>query len=241
MGIGWTRRDRISLSCYVICRHMRKPFAPRNENRDSRWRLLPVFFEGIVKRILFPESWEKYSCEELDFASREEGGTLWDASAAIAKFALAKSVEEYTKPVDKEKWGQSPQVVNCFYNPQTNSIYIMGAFARGGMYRSDMSDVEFRFSLRPHAVARCRAHRIRRNPADSEAEKDAASLALILRIVWVQNRVRCPISCFVMARNRVGGKHPVLRDPKAQKQPLLFRGCFFRYSSLQVLVPGPGA
>ena len=98
--------------------------------------------EAIDKRILYPDSWETYSCEKLDFKSREEGGTLWDASAAIARFALAKSVEEYSKPVDKEKWGEAPHTVNCFYNPQTNSIYIMGAFARGGMYRSDMSDEE---------------------------------------------------------------------------------------------------
>ena len=98
--------------------------------------------EAINKGILYPDSWEKYSYEKLNFASREEGGTLWDASAEIAKFLLAKSVEDYSKPYDKEKWVDAPHAVNCFYIPTTNSIYIMGAFARGGMYRSDMSDEE---------------------------------------------------------------------------------------------------
>ena len=98
--------------------------------------------EAIDKRILYPDSWEKYSCEKLDFKSRDEGGTLLDASAAIAKFAIAQSVADFSKPVDKEKWGEAPHTVNCFYNPQTNSIYIMGAFARGDMYQSDMSDEE---------------------------------------------------------------------------------------------------
>ena len=98
--------------------------------------------EAIDKRILYPDSWEKYSYKKLDFASREEGGTLWDASEEIGKFLIAKSVEDYSKPFDKEKWGMGPHVVNYFYNPQTNSIYIMGAFARGEMYRSDMSDEE---------------------------------------------------------------------------------------------------
>ena len=98
--------------------------------------------EAIDKRILYPDSWEKYSFEKLNFKSREEGGTLQDASEAIAKFLIAQSVEDYRKPVDKEKWGEAPHAVNCFYNPQTNSIYIMGAFARGGLYRSDMSDEE---------------------------------------------------------------------------------------------------
>lgn len=98
--------------------------------------------EAIDKRILYPDSWEKYSFEKLDIKSREEGGTLQDASVALAKFLMARSVEDFSKPVDKEKWGQAPHTVNCFYNPQTNSIYIMGAFARGGMYSSDMSDEE---------------------------------------------------------------------------------------------------
>ena len=55
---------------------------------------------------------------------------------------LSESIEEYAGPVDKEKWNAAPHTVNCFYNPQTNSIYIMGAFARGGLYNSDMSDEE---------------------------------------------------------------------------------------------------
>ena len=98
--------------------------------------------DAIDKGVLYPDSWDKYSYEELDFASREEGGTLWDAEIAIAKCELAKSIEDYSKPVDKEKWVYPPQVVNCFYSPQTNNIYILGAFAQGGLYNSDMSDEE---------------------------------------------------------------------------------------------------
>ena len=98
--------------------------------------------EAIDKHILYPDSWEKYSYEKLDFASSEEGGSYWDAAAAIGKFLLDESIEDYSKPFDKEKWGATPHTVNCFYNPQTNSIYIMGAFARGGIYNSEMSDEE---------------------------------------------------------------------------------------------------
>ena len=103
--------------------------------------------EAIDKRILYPDSWEKYSCEELDFASPEEGGTFWDAKTAIGKFQLARSVEDYAGPVDKEKWGDVPQDVNCAYDAQTNSIYIMGAFAQGSFYNSEMSDEELYASL----------------------------------------------------------------------------------------------
>ena len=98
--------------------------------------------EAIQKYILYPDDWSKYSCEELSFATKEEGGNYWDALEAIGRFRIAKSVKEYSEPVDKAKWIETPHTVNCFYSPQTNGIYIMGAFARGGFYNSEMSDEE---------------------------------------------------------------------------------------------------
>lgn len=103
--------------------------------------------EAIHKFILYPDDWSKYSCEELSFKSKEEGGTYWDALEAIGRFNLAESVKEYPEPVDKTKWGQAPHTVNCFYSPQVNGIYIMGAFAQGSFYNSEMSDEELYGSL----------------------------------------------------------------------------------------------
>ena len=98
--------------------------------------------EAIEKFILYPDDWSKYSCEELDFSSKEEGGSYWDALEAIAGFNLAKRIKDYSEPVDKEKWEEAPHTVNCFYNPQVNGIYIMGAFARSDFYNSEMSEEE---------------------------------------------------------------------------------------------------
>ena len=98
--------------------------------------------DSIDKRILYPDSWEKYSCEELHFAGPADGGTLWEASQAIGEYFLAKSVEEYLEPVDKTRWDATPQTFNCFYNPQNNSVSILGAFAQGNIYNSEMSDEE---------------------------------------------------------------------------------------------------
>lgn len=61
---------------------------------------------------------------------------------SISAYQNAKAVREYSEPVDKTKWDMSPHTVNCAYNPQTNSIYVTGAFSQGGMYSSDMSDEE---------------------------------------------------------------------------------------------------
>ena len=98
--------------------------------------------DAIGKYILYPDDWSKYSCEELNFSAKEEGGDYWSALEAIARFNLAKSIKDYSEPVDKEEWEATPHTVNCFYYPQQNGIYILGAFARGGFYSSEMSDEE---------------------------------------------------------------------------------------------------
>jgi predicted metalloendopeptidase len=33
-----------------------------------------------------------------------------------------KKIAELNKPVDKERWGMSPQTVNAYYNPSNNEI-----------------------------------------------------------------------------------------------------------------------
>ena len=98
--------------------------------------------ESIDKRILFPDSWEKYSYESLTIKSPEEGGTLWEAMHSISEDGTQRSIEEYQKPKDKEKWVRPPQILNCSYDPTTNSIYVFGGFARDGIYNSQMSDEE---------------------------------------------------------------------------------------------------
>ena len=98
--------------------------------------------ESISREVLYPDDWSKYECSELNYAPREEGGRLWEALAAIRAYAVVKNRKEYSEPVDKSKWITPPSVVNCQYFPTNNSVYIMGAFAQGAIYRSEMSDEE---------------------------------------------------------------------------------------------------
>ena len=98
--------------------------------------------DAIEPRSLYPDSWDKYSCEGLDFDGPEKDGTLWEAFRRIAAYNIAKSIKEFPEPVDKEKWGMPPTIVNCFYDWTSNTITILGAFAQGGLYNSDMSDEE---------------------------------------------------------------------------------------------------
>ena len=98
--------------------------------------------DAIEPRSLWPDSWDKYNCDGLDFDGPENGGTLWEASRRIAAYNIAKSIKEFPEPVDKEKWAMPPTTVNCFYDWTNNTVTILGAFAQGGLYNSDMSDEE---------------------------------------------------------------------------------------------------
>ncbi|MBP3871851.1 MAG: FtsX-like permease family protein [Faecalicoccus sp.] len=95
--------------------------------------------ESIQKHILYPDDWEAYSCEEMNFAGVEEGGNYWDAQKEIARCNRVKDIENYMQPVNKDEWSSTPQTCNCFYDPQTNSIYILGAYLRGIGYDESMS------------------------------------------------------------------------------------------------------
>lgn len=44
--------------------------------------------------------------------------------------------------MDKSKWYAAPHTVNCFYAPTSNAIHILGGYAQGELYRSDMDEEE---------------------------------------------------------------------------------------------------
>ncbi len=62
--------------------------------------------------------------------------------SAIDAYEVAEEVDMFSAPVDKEEWESPPQDFNCGYQPKTNSMYILGAYARGDIYNSEMSDEE---------------------------------------------------------------------------------------------------
>lgn len=92
--------------------------------------------------VLYPDNWEPYSCEGLEIASPEEGETLWHAMQSYTRYSLAKSVRQYSEPVDREIWDWPPQIAKGCYTSWNNRITILGALAQGDIYNSAMSDEE---------------------------------------------------------------------------------------------------
>ena len=74
-------------------------------------------------KIGYPDKWEDYAA--LIIKSPEEGGTY---------FENAKNIAELNKPVDKERWGMSPQTVNAYYNPSYNEIVFPAAILQPPFY-----------------------------------------------------------------------------------------------------------
>ena len=96
--------------------------------------------EAIDKHVLWPDDWSKYDSKDLEITSAADGGTLWEAKKAIVRFDMDDSIREYSEPVDKDLWTFVPNTFNCGYDPQSNSIWIFGAFARGNIYNAEMDD-----------------------------------------------------------------------------------------------------
>ena len=96
--------------------------------------------DTLGKNILYPDDWSVYGMEGLDFIPASAGGTLMDAVEAIGRYNLATDAGKLNEPVDKTRWEEYPTKVNCYYEPSSNRIYILAAFAHCAMYAPDMRD-----------------------------------------------------------------------------------------------------
>jgi predicted metalloendopeptidase len=54
--------------------------------------------------------------------SPEEGGTYFENTKNMAKWRYEEDLADLNKPVDKTRWGMSPQTVNAYYNASYNEI-----------------------------------------------------------------------------------------------------------------------
>ena len=98
--------------------------------------------DSMSRKVLYPDNWEDYSFEDVNFASKEEGGSLWDAYCALKKHEHDKLVVDVGKPFNRESWTTQPYIGNCVYQPGDNSFTITAAFTQAPNYREDMSDEE---------------------------------------------------------------------------------------------------
>jgi len=117
------------------------------ENRINNlpW-MTPATRKGAIEKLRkstikigYPDKWEDYS--KLEIKAPEQGGTYYENMKNVARWGFAKNIAEYGKPVDKTKWGMSPQTVNAYFNPTNNEIVFPAAILQPPFYdyKADMA------------------------------------------------------------------------------------------------------
>ena len=85
-----------------------------------------------VVKIGYPDKWKDYS--KLEIKSIEEGGTYYDNMKNVSKWGFQNNIDDLQKPVDKTRWGMSPQTVNAYYNASYNEIVFPAAILQPPFY-----------------------------------------------------------------------------------------------------------
>ena len=75
-------------------------------------------------KVGYPDKWEDYSKLTIEPATQS---VYFANLQRVSQWAYQKSLEKVGKPVDKTKWGMSPQTVNAYYNPLYNEIVFPAA------------------------------------------------------------------------------------------------------------------
>jgi putative endopeptidase len=70
----------------------------------------------------------------LVIKSKENGGTYYENMKNVSKWGFNENIADLNKPVDKTRWGMSPQTVNAYYNPSYNEIVFPAAILQPPFY-----------------------------------------------------------------------------------------------------------
>jgi putative endopeptidase len=88
----------------------------------------------FTPKIGYPDHWRDYS--KLDIAADDLVGNLMRAS----EHDYAYNVGKLGKPIDRDEWHMTPQVVNAYYNPNMNEIVFPAAILQPPFFNLDAED-----------------------------------------------------------------------------------------------------
>lgn len=112
--------------------------AYENRINDLPWMNAETKKMAIAKlhkinvKIGYPDVWKDYS--DLTLVNPSKGGTYFSNSIAMSQWRNRESKKELYKPVDKTRWGMSPQTVNAYYSPSFNEIVFPAAILQPPFY-----------------------------------------------------------------------------------------------------------
>ncbi|WP_103071366.1 M13 family metallopeptidase [Aquimarina sediminis] len=91
--------------------------------------------DKFTVKIGYPNKWEDYSTLGV-----KEENSNFENTMAVSKWSFDKSISEIGEPVDKTKWGMSPQTVNAYFNPLFNEIVFPAAILQPPFYNYTADD-----------------------------------------------------------------------------------------------------
>ena len=95
--------------------------------KSNNWMDEPTRAEALKKlaafdpRIGYPDKWIDYSSIDV------QRGDLFGNARRSGRFQWELALSRLPKPVDRGLWAMTPQVVNAYYNPQSNQIVFPAA------------------------------------------------------------------------------------------------------------------
>ena len=83
-------------------------------------------------KIGYPDKWRDYSA--MVTKSPQEGGTYASNMLEVSKWSYNDNLKDLGQPVDKTRWGMSPQTVNAYFSPTFNEIVFPAAILQAPFY-----------------------------------------------------------------------------------------------------------
>ena len=102
------------------------------ETKKNAQEKLSTFYVKIG----YPDKWDDFSGLAIDPAK-----SYYENIQECARFLLSDMLDKTLgKPVDKDKWGMTPQTVNAYYNPTTNEICFPAGILQPPFFDADADD-----------------------------------------------------------------------------------------------------
>jgi putative endopeptidase len=87
--------------------------------------------KAFTYKVGYPDKWEDYSKMKI------VGTNYFQNILNTRKFGYDKMLDKLGKPVDKEEWHMSPQMVNAYYSPSNNEIVFPAGILQPPFFHKD--------------------------------------------------------------------------------------------------------
>lgn len=89
---------------------------------------------AFIVKIGYPDKWRDYSALEI------KDDSYWANVCRSNIFEMDYMLAQAGKPVDRSRWGMTPQTVNAYYNPTTNEICFPAAILQPPFFNPEADD-----------------------------------------------------------------------------------------------------